>query len=77
MSDTVAGAYPRASKFAAGYVSGMCLVLVGHPFDTIKVRLQTQGADGKFVGMTDCVKQTVAKEGIRGVYKGFKHIAIV
>ena len=26
-------------NFAAGGVSGVCLVLVGHPFDTIKVNL--------------------------------------
>ena len=45
-------------------------VLVGHPFDTIKVRLQTDGADGqpkRFTGVVDAVKQTVRKEGPRGL----------
>ena len=45
-------------------------VLVGHPFDTIKVRLQTDGADGqpkRFTGVVDAVKQTVRKEGLRGL----------
>jgi hypothetical protein len=28
-------------QFIAGGVGGVCLVLVGHPLDTIKVRIQT------------------------------------
>ncbi len=28
-------------SFIAGGVGGVCLVSVGHPFDTIKVRVQT------------------------------------
>ena len=28
-------------SFLCGGVGGMCLVLVGHPLDTIKVRIQT------------------------------------
>lgn len=58
------------SKYVAGYSSGMCLVLAGHPFDTIKVRMQTQGTKGKFTSATHCVKQTLSKEGFRGLYKG-------
>ena len=27
------------TNFSAGGVSGVCLVLVGHPFDTIKVNV--------------------------------------
>lgn len=50
--------------------SGVALVIAGHPFDTVKVRLQTQGAGGRFQGPLDCVKQTLAKEGFRGLYKG-------
>ena len=45
-------------------------MLVGHPFDTIKVRLQTEGTQGKFAGPIDCLKQTIVHEGVRGVYKG-------
>jgi solute carrier family 25 carnitine/acylcarnitine transporter 20/29 len=51
----------------AGTAGGWALVLVGHPFDTIKVRLQTSK---QYSGMMDCIKQTVAKEGFRGLYKG-------
>lgn len=51
----------------SGTVGGWALVLVGHPFDTIKVRLQTSS---QYSGMVDCIKQTVAKEGVKGLYKG-------
>jgi len=32
-----------SAHFIAGWVSGCAGVLVSHPFDTVKVRLQTQG----------------------------------
>lgn len=38
-----------------------------HPFDTLKVRLQTSN---NYKGLVDCFKQTVAKEGLLGLYKG-------
>lgn len=42
---------------------------VGHPFDTIKVRLQTS-QKSQFKGPLDCLLQTVRKEGLVGLYKG-------
>jgi len=45
------------------------LLAVGHPFDTIKVRLQTSD-NAQFKGPLDCVLQTVRKEGLAGLYKG-------
>ena len=42
-------AWPWARNFLGGYSSGVCLVLAGHPFDTIKVRMQTQKAGGASV----------------------------
>lgn len=57
-------------NFVAGCASGVALVSAGHPFDTIKVRMQTQGTLGKFNGPLDCLKQTINNEGFRGVYKG-------
>lgn len=61
---------PRYYGFIAGMFSGITKNTVGHPFDTIKVRLQT-APEGKFRGPVDCVWQTFKKEGIRGFYKGF------
>ena len=49
--------------------TSLTLLTVGHPFDTIKVRLQTS-EKSQFKGPLDCLLQTVRKEGLRGLYKG-------
>ncbi|KAK9720277.1 Mitochondrial carrier protein ymc2 [Basidiobolus ranarum] len=59
----------------AGSAGGILQVFAGQPFDTVKVRLQTQptpapGAAPLYKGTIDCVKQTIAKEGFAGFYKG-------
>ncbi|KAL4735688.1 mitochondrial carrier domain-containing protein [Aspergillus similis] len=57
-------------SFAAGGVGGVCAVIVGHPFDLVKVRMQT-AARGVYSGAIDVVKKTVAREGlVRGLYAG-------
>ena len=48
--------------FAAGGVGGVCAVVVGHPFDLAKVRLQT-AEKGVYSGAMDVVRKTVAREG--------------
>lgn len=64
---------PRDSQawhgFAAGSASGITKCLVGHPFDTIKVRLQT-ATTARFAGPLDCFTQTMRNEGFKGFYKG-------
>lgn len=64
-----------AKDFIAGGFGGICTVLSGHPFDTIKVRLQTMpapapGQPPMYTGTVDCVAKSVQKEGIKGLYKG-------
>ncbi|KAI1715404.1 mitochondrial carrier protein domain-containing protein [Ditylenchus destructor] len=64
-----------AKNFVAGGVGGVFTVAVGHPFDTVKVRLQTMpkaspGTKPLFTSTLDCFKQTVSKEGVRALYKG-------
>eukprot|EP01123_Difflugia_compressa_P013667 TRINITY_DN6473_c0_g1_i1.p1 TRINITY_DN6473_c0_g1~~TRINITY_DN6473_c0_g1_i1.p1 ORF type:complete len:298 (-),score=45.27 TRINITY_DN6473_c0_g1_i1:44-937(-) len=58
----------------AGGVGGACLVIVGHPLDTIKVRFQTmpyvQGQPPLYTGVVDCAKKIITKEGFGGLYKG-------
>ncbi|EGW35430.1 mitochondrial carrier protein [Spathaspora passalidarum NRRL Y-27907] len=61
---------PRYLGFVAGMASGVMKNVVGHPFDTVKVRLQTAPA-GQFRGPIDCVLQTLRREGPLGFYKGF------
>jgi hypothetical protein len=60
-------------SFLAGGFGGVCLVVVGHPLDTIKVRLQTMdvapGQKPPFSGALDCARQTVAKEGFAALYR--------
>jgi len=61
--------------FIAGGFGGVCVVLSGHPLDTIKVRLQTMptpapGQAPLYTGTWDCIKKIFAKEGPRGFYKG-------
>ncbi|XP_073795635.1 mitochondrial carnitine/acylcarnitine carrier protein isoform X4 [Danio rerio] len=56
-------------NFVAGGFGGICLLLAGHPLDTIKVRLQTQDC-AVYKGTFDCFRKTVSKEGIFGLYKG-------
>ncbi|KAF3927948.1 Mitoferrin-2 [Dactylellina cionopaga] len=54
----------------AGGVGGVCAVVVGHPFDLVKVRMQT-AEKGVYTGTLDVVKKTLAKEGLRrGLYAG-------
>jgi len=45
----------------------MCLVAVGHPFDLLKVRLQTSN---QYTGALDCMRKTMARDGVRGLYRG-------
>ena len=53
--------------FVAGCAAGVCSTVVGHPFDTIKVRLQ-QGIGGS--GPLSCAMYTVRREGAGGLFKG-------
>jgi solute carrier family 25 carnitine/acylcarnitine transporter 20/29 len=55
--------------FVAGTNAGIALTLSGHPFDTIKVRLQTSDP-GRFASGMHCLRETVSKEGLLGVFKG-------
>eukprot|EP01024_Parvocaulis_polyphysoides_P000684 TRINITY_DN1017_c0_g2_i2.p1 TRINITY_DN1017_c0_g2~~TRINITY_DN1017_c0_g2_i2.p1 ORF type:complete len:358 (-),score=33.30 TRINITY_DN1017_c0_g2_i2:218-1258(-) len=55
----------------AGTFAGSAQVCVGHPFDTIKVKLQTQGQSGQtYTGVWDATQRTFKTEGIRGMYRG-------
>ncbi|KAJ9637039.1 carnitine transporter [Knufia peltigerae] len=64
------GAVSGLRSLAAGGVGGICAVIVGHPFDLVKVRLQT-AEKGVYSGAMDVVRKTVAREGLaRGLYAG-------
>ncbi|KAK7074733.1 hypothetical protein SK128_021829 [Halocaridina rubra] len=52
--------YTECRKCCAG-------IIVGHPFDTLKVRLQM---NPNYSGMWNCFKTSVKQESFRGLYKG-------
>mmetsp|Transcript_67837 Transcript_67837/g.126732 ORF Transcript_67837/g.126732 Transcript_67837/m.126732 type:complete len:291 (-) Transcript_67837:164-1036(-) len=51
-----------------GFISGSVSIIVGHPFDTIKVRQQAGHAE--YAGPLDCIRQTVRSEGPLALWKG-------
>ncbi|SPC63358.1 related to YMC2  len=55
--------------FVGGTVSGLTKLLVGHPFDTIKVRMQCS-PHGTYTGPLDCFLQLARRESLLGLYKG-------
>lgn len=70
VKESAKGAISGLRSLAAGGVGGICAVIVGHPFDLVKVRLQTADK-GVYTGAIDVVKKTIAREGVaRGLYAG-------
>ncbi|GAP89054.1 putative mitochondrial carnitine carrier protein [Rosellinia necatrix] len=60
----------QVRSFAAGGFGGICAVVVGHPFDLVKVRMQT-AERGVYSSAIDVVRKSVARDGLRrGLYAG-------
>jgi len=62
-------------KFAkdvfAGTCGGVTVTLLGHPFDTVKVLLQTQSATKPvYSGAIDAASKVIKSEGFGGLYRG-------
>ncbi|KAG5519575.1 hypothetical protein PMAC_001730 [Pneumocystis sp. 'macacae'] len=53
----------------SGGFGGACAVLVGHPFDIVKVRLQI-AKKGFYTGSLDVVKKILLQNGFFGLYQG-------
>jgi len=55
----------------SGLFGGCAGLLVGHPFDTVKVKLQTQDfRNPKYNGTFDCFRKTIRRNGVRSLYSG-------
>lgn len=53
------------------FFSGCAGLLVGHPFDTVKVHIQTQNfRNPQYRGTLHCLKTIIAKDSVRGLYRG-------
>lgn len=64
------GGLAQLRSFVAGGFGGVAAVVVGHPFDLVKVRLQT-AEKGVYSSAIDVVRKSVAKDGLRrGLYAG-------
>jgi solute carrier family 25 (mitochondrial carnitine/acylcarnitine transporter), member 20/29 len=75
MSDEAPAAAASLWKdFVAGGAGGAALVVVGHPLDTIKVKIQTMtvtpGKAPPYAGTLDCAQKTFRADGVRGLYRG-------
>lgn len=73
-------AEPWANLLAGG-VGGFASLVIGHPFDTVKVRLQTMKPVGTSGGMvyasaTDCFSKIVRQEGPLALYRGMSGLAL-
>jgi solute carrier family 25 carnitine/acylcarnitine transporter 20/29 len=53
-------------RFAGGCFGGFLQAASSHPLDTIKSRVQ----NGSYATIGQCVRATMAKEGVRGFYRG-------
>lgn len=68
--DAKNGLVKQVRALGAGGFGGLCAVIVGHPFDLVKVRLQT-AESGVYKGAIDVVKKSIARDGLRrGLYAG-------
>ncbi|XP_046663577.1 mitochondrial basic amino acids transporter [Homalodisca vitripennis] len=60
-----------ALDFFAGCVGGCAGVIIGHPFDTVKVKLQTQDyRNPVYRGTWDCFTKILKAESVAGIYRG-------
>ncbi|KAK9449935.1 mitochondrial carrier domain-containing protein [Limtongia smithiae] len=67
MADSTDSSMSRKAKdITAGFVGGAVQVLIGQPFDLVKVRLQT----GQFNTPLEAFRKTLASEGPLAFYKG-------
>ncbi|KAI0351296.1 mitochondrial carrier [Trametes cingulata] len=59
-----------ALDFFAGTVAGMAALVVGYPFDTVKVRFQNPQIASKYRSTVHAFFTIVREERIRGLYRG-------
>ncbi|CAL9758647.1 unnamed protein product [Musa acuminata subsp. burmannicoides] len=66
-------AVEAAKEYAAGFAAGVATVITGHPFDTVKVKLQahnTKTQVKEYKNALHCTSRILITEGVRGLYKG-------
>ncbi|GJP32014.1 hypothetical protein CLOM_g16560 [Closterium sp. NIES-68] len=69
--------FAAVKDFTAGVAAGVALVVTGHPFDTVKVKLQASNAASpaslgapQYRSAWQCTSHILRTEGIPGLYRG-------
>ncbi|XP_057421313.1 mitochondrial arginine transporter BAC1 [Lotus japonicus] len=60
-------------EYVAGLLAGVAAVATGHPFDTVKVKLQKHNTEGNIIRYKNglhCTSRILQTEGIKGLYRG-------
>lgn len=60
-------------EYVAGLIAGVATVITGHPFDTVKVKLQKHNTEThglKYRSGLHCTARILKTEGVRGLYRG-------
>lgn len=60
-------------EYVAGLIAGVATVFIGHPFDTVKVKLQKHNTEAHGVTYRNgwhCTARILKTEGVRGLYRG-------
>lgn len=55
---------------AAGSVAGMAGVVLGHPLDVVKTRVQATTSAMRSLSATECLRTTMREEGWAGLWRG-------
>jgi solute carrier family 25 carnitine/acylcarnitine transporter 20/29 len=55
-------------SWAAGFLAGTSMSLIGHPFDTVKTRMQTSTSHPS---ASACARHICREEGVSALWKGF------
>ncbi|OVA06715.1 Mitochondrial substrate/solute carrier [Macleaya cordata] len=69
-SDASSSAY---KEYVAGLAAGVATVIIGHPFDTVKVKLQKHNTEAhgvKYRNALHCTTRILKNEGVKGLYRG-------
>ncbi|KAJ6724984.1 MITOCHONDRIAL BASIC AMINO ACIDS TRANSPORTER-RELATED [Salix viminalis] len=60
-------------EYLAGLLAGVATVITGHPFDTVKVKLQKHNTEAhgiKYKNGLHCTTRILQTEGVKGLYRG-------